>query len=349
MITKMMALVCVVCVAGSTWAGLLTHYEFEGNWNDSEGPHHLTPFTSNPSGSDPVFGPSAPGLGQAAFFDGENGAEVFDTTGLPNAASNSWTISSWLFVDEDPTKFIDPFQLFAGGWGEYLEFFPGGAVPGSKRNPFAYVGARVLTTSFEGGTQPDPVTGDPISATLTTTTPLRIGEWQMLTFTYDGSTGRYYMSTGPQGGPGVANLIGEQRMVLADVDAQFTNEFERSYPIFIAPDGPWDWGAQHDYIGGVDDFRIYDHALSVQEINDIYLANVVAETGPDVSSIQVGEGTVLTFQSVSNQDYVVQCSTDGVTWVSFDYTLHGTGGTMYGSDPTGNDFPTQNMYRVIEW
>ncbi|CAN5710802.1 hypothetical protein BH11PLA1_BH11PLA1_09530 [soil metagenome] len=88
---------------------------------------------------------------------------------------------------------------------------------------------------------------------VTTTTPLKVGAWQLLTATYDGTTVRVYHD-------GV--LAGQRAVALADDE-----------PVLrIAPLDPWE--SVRRFEGQLRDIRVYPAALSAEDIQAMHRAGV---------------------------------------------------------------------------
>ena len=238
----MFGLVCVL--AGGASANLVVHYALDGDYTDSVAAQDLTTIAGTP-----FFG--AGKFGQALFFDdGTEEAIRASSTGLPNGASDSWSINQWIYVDPQSFDWL----LVGGGWGENINVV-GSPVSGSKR----YM---VYWEKADGGLR---WWGE--GPTIASSTLLDVAQWQMMTITYDGTTLKMYKNGGTP--------IIDQAVTLADVDAQWTTPGDRPYSIQLGPNGPWGF-AGGEWVGGIDDFSIWNHALSPAEIG-VLLTKAVPE------------------------------------------------------------------------
>lgn len=158
-----------------------------------------------------------------SFAPGSPTLEVKDVKGLPVQAGQPWTINCFIKLDKQPDNrtLIAGFGRTAkttGGDGRYLAKFSGGAHFWSHH-------------------------GD-----LSSTSPLDLGKWQMLTATFDGKTVRLYKN---------ASLIGENEGELA-ADENVVR---------IAPLDPWE--KERKFGGEIRAFTIWDTALSPDALQSL--------------------------------------------------------------------------------
>ncbi|BDI30972.1 hypothetical protein CCAX7_30230 [Capsulimonas corticalis] len=147
-----------------------------------------------------------------------NGADtaLTDIPNLPSKGGDPWTISTFVFMTEQPNKLT-----LIGGFGDTKD------THGQQR----YLGC------FNG----DGVHFWGSGVDVPTHTPYDLGQWQMITVTYDGDTIRIYKN---------AKEIAAAPAALAD-----------AVPVVhLAPSGPWTDAGR--FQGQLQDFTIWNKALS---------------------------------------------------------------------------------------
>jgi hypothetical protein len=75
------------------------------------------------------------------------------------------------------------------------------------------------------------------------------------------------------------------------------------------------------FAGSIDDVRIYNRALSSQEVNDLF----TLESPPPVPSLSIFTAIELDLSTVNGQNYQIQASPDLLTWTNFDNPIAGDG------------------------
>lgn len=186
------------------------------------------------SGDDSVTGP----VGKALEFDGTN-----DTVSFPNNSAinlNTMTISMWIKPDEviTPTNGIILMENRAGGSSTNYEFVIDGEGSGTSNEG-------VLQLSYyNGGWRSIFSTIEPV-----------IGEWQHLAMTIDSVTNTYaFYLNGVQTDTGTS-----------------TYDLVNSFPSLTMSLGNGDDpGSSEYYDGQMDDVRIYNYALSEEEMEELY-------------------------------------------------------------------------------
>ena len=146
-----------------------------------------------------------------------------------------------------------------------------------------------------------------------------IGTWCMITATWDGTNFAQYLNGQKQ------------------VSAQ--DSFAR-----IVPDAPIALGGSLIYLdhlkGALDDVRIYNRVLSLQEVQDLY----ALESGPRVS---FGKAFTIDFSNLNiGSNYVLQASPDLTTWRNYDVPFTATAAKFTNSTYLGIDNCNKLFFRL---
>lgn len=177
-------------------------------------------------------------IGAAASFDGER----FITAGnSPNLGyENEFTLSAWIYPTADSgVIFSRATEGDQGevGWGIYLE-------EGKLR-------LNLSTRVLDDGVAAETVQG------------IQLNRWQHITATYDGSKTpegmRVYVDGEVRELEGLLNLVG--------------NRLPQRYPLRIGASG----SSKPNFQGNIDDVRIYDRALSAEEVAVVATADSISE------------------------------------------------------------------------
>jgi len=143
------------------------------------------------------------------------------------AGESSWTINQWIYLIEQPG---DPQGTVGGGFGAFTG-------EGAVYRMFNNFGSNPVNIGFAGGTA---------ETNVSTSSPLDLGEWNMVTFTYDEWTGR---------------LSIYKDAIL--IDSQVVSFDDAPYQIYV---GIRDNEANAAINALIDDFSIWNQALTGEEV-----------------------------------------------------------------------------------
>jgi hypothetical protein len=184
--------------------------------------------------------------GNCLQFDGvDDRVEKLSAAGLPMDANNSWSINMYLYMDS-----VQPCWTAVAGFGD--DICPGDSK--GERYLVQYATTNNIYFWTEGG-------GD-----INTGVGYTLGNWQMITVTYDGLTCKVYKATNPNN----VTLISSGTMSLNSADG----EVHLAWPAF-----------GNYYQGKIDEFTIWNGVLTQGQINQ--LANILSIQG-DIN----GDGVV---------------------------------------------------------
>ncbi len=148
------------------------------------------------------------------------------------AGGSSWSINQWIYLIEQPSSEPDaPQGVTAGGFGAFS------GESGAVYRMFTNFGSNPVNIGLGGGTA---------ETNMSTSSPLDLGEWNMVTFTYDKWTGRLSIYKD-------AILIASQVVSFDDAPHQ----------IYV---GIRDNEANTAPNALIDDFNIWNQALSSEEV-----------------------------------------------------------------------------------
>lgn len=231
-----LVLILAVCSLSQAATKVL-EWKFDGNTNDTSG-NGINGIEYTMSG-DPVTYDTGIN-GQALVSDGNQCAYVtgVDTSILPVLMSDTWTVNVWVYAPVQPLNWRLAWCL---GTKPYYG--------GSGYQRCLYSGATGLIVFAD------------LSATyVSPVEPWDIGQWQMVTTTFDGTDVRVYKNgvmIGKRTFESFEDAAGEVRIP--------SNYGSPSYPTYFK--------------GKFDEFTIWRGALSQQEIIDL-MPDGVADTGP---------------------------------------------------------------------
>ena len=216
--------------AAASRTGLIGHWSMDSN--DVNGTTVYDRSGNNKNGTIGGTPTTATGkIGQALDFNGSSQVLSIDDSTLYNfTATTPFTISAWV----KPTATITTFSHIAG------------RMAGSINRYSIHIDSSSRFSSLVGGT-----TGG--GYVISTNIP-PVGQWTLLTMTYDGSSNlngtTNYLN-------GVSVKVGSSSVISGELYSQdFTigRDTTTSYP----------------FNGLIDDVRIYDYALSAQEVSELY-------------------------------------------------------------------------------
>jgi len=196
-------------------------------------------------------------VGKAIFFDGiDDWVEKVNPQNLPTKASQPWTMNFWVMVDAFPKT-----EQWFAGWGQMTS---GRWVNYNDSEKVEKFGRKLYLRA----------TNDQQAS---------IGEqifsfniWQMMTATYDGKTVKVYNN---------GRLEGTRKFKLKDVKADILAVAKNMAP--SSKDSTC-------FKGKIDEFSIYDYALTEAEIN--YLANPDSAALPYPANKQMAIDTEVTLK-----------------------------------------------------
>ncbi|MBE9595029.1 MAG: LamG domain-containing protein, partial [Proteobacteria bacterium] len=170
-------------------------------------------------------------LGKGASFDGKSWIEVSDSDSLD--LSNAFTFSVWLYKQD------------AGTGGCAVVFTKGNASARGSNTPYS------LFHSYDGKYPLICLVKNNYREIIGSTAKINFSVWYLLTVTWDGGDIKYYIN---------AELKDTKEWVgtLPNSDSKL---------IIGSDERP---GAKEYFRGVMDDLRIYDHALSGDEIKALY-------------------------------------------------------------------------------
>lgn len=185
----------------------------------------------------------------AYYFDGDDYMQALNPTGLATG-NEARSVSAWIY-SEGMTRYDNPYQTIVG-WGttfqsnEYFGIERGGNIWGPYNNKLFALG---WENDYAG-----------ISV-------LEFQKWYYITVTYDGSNIKLYIN-------------GEN-----DGNSEKTyNTQLSSYGLMIG-DSPDNDGWHENFYGFLDDIRIYDRALSENEVSLLYAYENNPTVVPEPSSM----------------------------------------------------------------
>ena len=240
----------------------------------------------NPSSSCTAAGPRQPGeLGDAVNFCGTS-AYVALPTGAVSTLTGDFSVSTW----------VNPAS--SGTWQRVFDIGTG-----SQKSMFLTVndGSKVrfvITTGGAGGEQ----------RLVSSSGSLPLNQWSLVTVTLSGTTGKLY--------------VGSQLVATNDNMTVHPSDFGQSTQNYL---GKSQYSSDPPFNGLLDDFNIYDRALSADEV--LNLSTGVAGTGnvvkysfdentgasvPD-SSGAARNGTIVNGESAGNGTNATTTSTDAQT------------------------------------
>jgi LPXTG-motif cell wall-anchored protein len=272
----------------------------------------------NPSSSCTAAGPRQPGkLGNAVNFCGTS-AYVTLPTGAVSSLTGDFSVSTW----------VNPAS--SGTWQRVFDIGTG-----SQKSMFLTVndGSNVrfvITTGGAGGEQ----------RLVSSSGSLPLNQWSLVTVTLSGTTGKLY--------------VGSQLVATNNNMTVHPSDFGQSTQNYL---GKSQYASDPPFNGLLDDFNIYDRALSADEV--LNLSTGVAGTGnvvkysfdentgasvPD-SSGAARNGTIVNGESAGNGTNATTTSTDAQTadhfWTLAAVVDPGTGpGEPGGSGTSGSGSPS---------
>jgi len=210
--------------------GLVGHWNMDSN--DINGTTVLDRSGNNKNGTISSTPTTATGkIGQSLNFNGSSQVLSIDDSTLYNfTATTPFTISAWV----KPTATITTFSHIAG------------RMAGSINRYSIHIDSSSRFSSLVGGT-----TGG--GYTVSTNIP-PVGEWTLLTMTYDGSSNLNGVTNYLNG---VSVKVGSSSVISGELYSEaFTigRDTTTAYP----------------FNGSIDDVRIYNYALSAQEVSELY-------------------------------------------------------------------------------
>ena len=195
-------------------------------------------------------------IGKALFFDGlDDWVEKLNPQGLPCKASQNWSMNFWVTVDAFPKT-----EQWFAGWGQQLS---GRWVNYNDSEKVEKFGRKLYlrTNSDEQA-----AIGEQIFS---------FNIWQMITATYDGKNVKVYNN---------GRLEGTRNLKITDIKTDILAVAKNMSP---APESTC-------FKGKIDEFEIYDYALSQDEIN--YLANPDSAAMPYPANKQMAVDTKVTLK-----------------------------------------------------
>lgn len=223
-------------------AALVAHYQLDGNALDSSGLGHHGTATGAPGTMTDRFG----NVGGATLFDGTNDIIRIDDTPTMQP-STGMTISAWIYRD----------SLSTTNGNERIVTKGDGSSAGTD-DGFIYFAWSGTALNMGIADQND------VFRTISASNAINAGAWQHVAAVFDLGIMRLYANG--------------QLLAMQDYSGIFTS----------IPDSAFDWGIGEEadqplplseyWNGGMDDIRIYDHALSNGDIEN--LANDVPVPTP---------------------------------------------------------------------
>ncbi len=183
----------------------------------------ISPAANSLSQATTEFTVQGPVFSLAEITSGDHGRVIKDVPGLPIKAKDSWTLNMFVKADQAPAN-----RTVIAGFGKCEDSADGVA--------------RYLC-KFAGGVHFWSRLRD-----VPTSTQLSLGDWQMLTATYDGTTLRVYRN---------GTMIGERAVALADDENV----------IQIMPKDPWEQKRQFD--GEVRQLTVWGSALPEEALKSL--------------------------------------------------------------------------------
>ena len=226
-------------IGGSVWTRsarlvikrLVNHYAFDGDAVDSESGYNGTIYGT------PAFVPGIVGSHAIELFGSEGvGLTLFNDAAYPNAGQEI-TVSAWVYADT-----LSPGASIFKNWTDHGE---GGLLYFGIDGNGTYLQALTNTTGQFIGL-------DDATSVFAT------GQWQLVTFVYDGSEAILYRN-GAQ--VDATTLSGLLDMHLPYVGIGYIPSDVDGSPSATTPDY-WD--------GKIDDVRVYNYGVSPEEIAQLY-------------------------------------------------------------------------------
>ncbi len=272
-----LVLILAVCSLSQAATKIL-EWKFDGNLNDT-GSSGITGLAYVASGAGPLTY-TAGASGQAIVSDGNQCAYKtgLDVNTIPFKAADHWTVNVWVYPTANP----------AGNWKILWNL-------GIKPNGDSLTDSRALYATATGMICFNDGGG---SNYLSTGIPFDIGQWQMITTTYDGSKVRIYKN---------GLLIGLKTFTFVNAKGEIRVPSNASYGYnFIA--------------GKYDEFSIWNEALTQQEIVGLIIPGIL----PD-------------YQAVQEKVYYQMDDPDNSTMTLPDHSGNDNTGAFYGySSPIEN-------------
>ena len=216
-------------------SGLVAHYKFDGNANDSSGKgNHGTEnggvsYTSGKSG-------------QAASFDGVN--DYIELTTNETLRVDYYTISFWIKTTSQDNRI----SIFGGRYGNNSVDHSGFNVTLGNEPHFNTIYSDVMT-------RPTGNWGAHAN------TSIRIGKWVYVTFVFDGQVSKVYVNGS------FDNEFNSSGTQYSSVTVRWNTPYQN---LLI---GGSNYSNFTKYMGELDELRIYDRALSSTEIQELYTGN----------------------------------------------------------------------------
>jgi len=298
--------------------GLLVHYQFEGNTNDS-GANGLNGTLTGTATY--VAGPTG---GQALSFNGTTRVNI--PALVANTCGDEITVAFWALV---------PVQY---GPADYrMAFYADGGATGALSINFNWPGANGMMYWFQ-----DAVTGDYAQMGEAPTATYNSGKWAYWTYTKNAVKGTMKIYK-----DGILLSTGGGATSLAGID--FTS-------VTIGADSAGASG----YVGVLDDFRVYDYALSEAEIGRLVLVKKASGPKPadgGILDLVYTDGTISWFKGLvaaavdghqvyfgTDEDDVLNGSGD--TKMDLGDVVGPDAGLRYSYDPGTLELDTTYYWRV---
>jgi hypothetical protein len=273
--------------------GPVLHYEFEGDANDSSGNGYNGTVT-DPCGATYVAGYS----GQALSFNGSTIEPTYVDVplGFLSTIDKAVTVSMWLNCPYSGTRTVFAGEPNEGEWGNrilYLMFSGEGANLVIGNETYADPNGAV-----------DSISGSPESGEF-------VDQWAHWAFTKDGDANKMaiYVNGELLASESIHNSIGDCNVPIAGI-----------YSFILGCNQRHDGG----YLGLMDDFRVYDYAMTQGEVLALAGETVgstftqplqrLLVTSADINLNDDGALDVIDFK-----DYAVLANTWAETWIYGDY------------------------------
>lgn len=243
-ITSSVASLALNGVNSAPWQGLVAYYPFNGNANDA------TPFLNNGVVSNAVLATDRFGTSSRCYtFSPASNSTIICPSGIVPAGVAPLSISFWQKI-ENPIIVGNSFSKYPvfsvcqdsiTKWDYYYAFQPNGVDFSPAVEAFdtnGYLGAFTTWSLFPSF----------MAATNWHHFVLTFGSNNVCSFILDGS-------------------------VISPTPSFVTNYHRANGPLFIGQDGSGDW-----FTGKIDDFRVYNRALSSNEVGQLFASEAVAPT-----------------------------------------------------------------------
>lgn len=228
-------------------SGLVAHYKFDGDTNDSSGNgNHITTISGTID-----YHTINIISGQSSLIGANEYVEITSSNVLNAVWSGAFTISFWLYPTTSDKEYL------VGGWDN--------ATSGGLRGGW-YITARNGNVEWPG------LTGGSFSTTIATDNNIVANAWNHISISNTGTTFNI-------------SLNGINKTIIASntLDTPHTNIADRHIGISRAKR----WGGSgydYDNNGGYyDDFRVYNRVLSAAEISNLYNLSAVNIQEGDIS------------------------------------------------------------------